>query len=258
MRASALLWCSLKAAGALSSGAAHALGAAAAPAAPRLAANHGPHSHFRISKPGGFLSQLVCAKRKPRQRLLGELFDFPAGTMAVGRLDEMSEGLLLLTTDGQVSYRVTTGGFFEKEYWVQVQGVVSAEALEKLQKGLALTADGEKFTTKPCTASLLQVAPDFGPRARARVQDTRKLLDGTFLTIPTTWLSVVLREGKNRQVRKMTAAVGHPTLRLVRVRIGHVTLDGLEQGDVEQLPQWQVDPFLLVGDVVDRAEAAEP
>ncbi|WP_439882611.1 pseudouridine synthase [Pontibacter sp. MBLB2868] len=181
------------------------------------------HRHFLIHKPYGFISQFVCDKKK--KKLLGELYDFPEGTMAIGRLDEDSEGLLLLTTDGKMSEYVRSSKI-EKEYYAQVDGLIDEIAMEKLQNGVEISIEGLKYQTKPCKAFKLDPAPVFPERSR-RIRDDRHG--------PTSWVSITLTEGKNRQVRKMTAAAGFPTLRLIRVRIGALNLSDMPTGAVEEI-----------------------
>ena len=178
------------------------------------------HRHFLIHKPYGYLSQFVCELKK--KKLLGELFDFPEGTMAIGRLDEESEGLLLLTTDGRMSEHIRSKKI-EKEYYAQVDGLITNEALLQLQQGVEIGVRSEKYFTLPCTAYRLESSPDIAPRVK-KIRDERHG--------PTCWISIVLNEGKVRQVRKMTAAVGFPTLRLLRVRIGNFKLHALKAGEV--------------------------
>ena len=191
------------------------------------------HRHFAIHKPLGFLSQFINNEKKRRTKpLLGELYDFPIGTMAIGRLDKNSEGLLFLTTHGIVSEQVR-GKTIEKEYYAQVDGMISDEAILHLSKGVDLRIKGEDYTTKPCKVFRVDPEPDFPERAR-RIRDARHG--------PTSWVSITLTEGKYRQVRKMTAAVGFATLRLIRVRIGSYTLDGLVSGGVIELESF--DPYL--------------
>ncbi len=182
------------------------------------------HRHFIINKPYGYLSQYKYDLKR-KKKLLGELHDFPEGIMAIGRLDEDSEGLLLLTTDGKVSEQIRSKKI-EKEYYVQLDGIVSPEAIAKLQNGVEIGFDGEKYTTKPCKAFIVNEVPDFGIRAK-KIRDERHG--------PTSWASITVIEGKFRQVRKMTAAVGFPTLRLVRVRIGNVFLNDLKAGEVLEI-----------------------
>ena len=181
------------------------------------------HQHFILHKPWGTISQFVnLAKRK--KKLLGELYNFPNGTMAIGRLDVTSEGLLLLTTDGKVSEEIRSNKF-EKEYYVQVDGVITQEAVEKLKKGVEIGFSGKKYQTKPGKSFLIDT-PKFPLRSQ-KIRDDRHG--------PTSWVAIVIKEGKFRQVRKMTAAVGYPTLRLIRVRIGTLCLDGLKVGAVKEV-----------------------
>lgn len=190
------------------------------------------HRHFKIHKPYGFLSQFINnqSKRKSSKRLLGELNDFPEGTMAIGRLDEDSEGLLLLTTNGIVSEQVRSKKV-EKEYYVQLDGIITEGAIEELKNGVEIGIHGKKYMTLPCQAILLIPAPEFKERSR-RVRSDRHG--------PTSWISIIITEGKFRQVRKMTAAVGFPTLRLIRMRIGNILLDTLESGGFQELKEFDL------------------
>ena len=182
------------------------------------------HQHFKIFKPYGFLSQFLPEQRK-KKHLLGELFNFPDKTMAIGRLDHDSEGLLLLTTDGMMSYKVRDKAI-EKEYYVQIDGAITATAMSQLQNGVEIGINGAKYLTLPCKAFKLDGEPQLPTRGR-KIRDARHG--------PTSWISITLCEGKNRQIRKMTAAVGFATLRLVRVRIGDIHIDSLIAGDVVTL-----------------------
>jgi 23S rRNA pseudouridine2457 synthase len=179
------------------------------------------HQHFIIHKPYGYLSQFKY-ELKRNKKLLGELYDFPEGIMAIGRLDEDSEGLLLLTTDGMMS-EIIRSKKVEKEYYVQVDGIISQEAIEKLKTGVEIGFNGKKYITKHCQAAILQTIPQFGERSK-KIRDERHG--------PTSWLTITITEGKFRQVRKMTSAVGFPTLRLVRVRVGQMQLKTLKSGQV--------------------------
>ena len=181
------------------------------------------HRHFIIHKPYGYLSQFVNNQStRKNKKLLGELHEFPKGTMAIGRLDQDSEGLLLLTTDGKVSLQVRSK-HIEKEYYVQVDGEITQAAIEFLKTGVEIGIRDQKYITLPCEAAILNPPPleEVGFR---KIRDERH---GA-----TSWISITIKEGKNRQVRKMTAAVGFPTLRLVRVRIGDNHLDKLAKGAV--------------------------
>ncbi|MCK0130435.1 pseudouridine synthase [Flavobacteriaceae bacterium F08102] len=188
------------------------------------------HKHYHLHKPYGYLSQFVNNQNKRKnKRLLGALFDFEPNTMAIGRLDETSEGLLFLTTDGKVSEYIRSAKV-AKEYHVQVDGIINNRAIEQLQKGLQISVHGKPYQTKPCQAFLLPSGTSY-PIANRKVRDERHG--------PTSWLGIIIHEGKFRQVRKMTAAVGFPTLRLVRVRIGktHLSLAAGEVKEVDSLYQ---------------------
>jgi 23S rRNA pseudouridine2457 synthase len=181
------------------------------------------HQHFKIHKPYGYLSQFESnAKHERNKKFLGELHNFPEGIMAIGRLDKNSEGLLLLTTNGQVSFDICSNKV-DKEYYAQVDGAISNEAITQLQQGIEIGFDGIKYTTLPCEVSAFKTSPDV-PERQQKIRDDRHG--------PTSWISIIITEGKFRQVRKMTSAVGFPTLRLIRVRVGNITLDTLNSGDV--------------------------
>ncbi|RSK40388.1 pseudouridine synthase [Mangrovimonas spongiae] len=172
--------------------------------------------HFKIHKPYGYLSQFVNNQNKRRnKKLLGELGEFPENTMAIGRLDETSEGLLLLTTCGKTSHYINSSKV-EKEYLAQVDGVITENALNQLKTGVTISINGKPYQTKPCQVTT-NINPNHFPIEKRHVRDSRHG--------PTSWVSITLTEGKFRQVRKMTAKVGFPTLRLVRVRIGNIHLD---------------------------------
>jgi 23S rRNA pseudouridine2457 synthase len=182
------------------------------------------HSHFILHKPYGYLSQFIY-ELKRKKKLLGELYDFPPGTMAIGRLDEDSEGLLFLTTDGKMS-EIVRSKKVDKEYYVQVDGIINQEAIEKMKNGVEIGFNGTKYMTKPCESFIINEIPNFGVRGK-KIRDERHG--------PTSWASITVTEGKFRQVRKMTAAVGFPTLRLVRVRIGNVHLGDLQAGEMKEV-----------------------
>jgi 23S rRNA pseudouridine2457 synthase len=172
-----------------------------------------------FNKPYGVLSQFTP---EGRWRGLKEFIAVPEVYVA-GRLDADSEGLLLLTSDGALQARISDPRFkMEKTYWVQVEGVPDEAALAALRQGVQLN-DG---MTRPANARLIDTPPGLWEREPpVRVRKA----------IPTAWLELGIREGRNRQVRRMTAAVGFPTLRLVRAAIGPYTLDGLAPG------QWRED-----------------
>ena len=185
------------------------------------------HTHFKVYKPYGMLSQLSSNDERQlrKKRFLSELYTWPDGIMPIGRLDEKSEGLLLMTTDGKLSDTINRSGI-EKEYYAQVDGLITEEAILQLSKGVTIGFEGKKYRTKPCEIKLVRVPPNFPDRGK-KLRDARHG--------PTPWIRIILTEGKFRQVRKMTSAVGFPTLRLVRVRVGGITIEGLSTGEVQRL-----------------------
>lgn len=171
-----------------------------------------------FNKPYGVLCQFRRTDDKPT---LADFFDDPT-IHACGRLDHDSEGLLLLTDDGKLNSRITEPKFkLAKTYWAQVDNDISEDAVQQLQRGVQLN-DG---MTRPAQALKLN-EPELWPRTppiRYRA------------SIPTSWVELVISEGRNRQVRRMTAAVGYPTLRLVRVQIGDWKVDGLAAGEWREI-----------------------
>lgn len=187
------------------------------------------HRHFLLNKPYGFLSQFINNKRR-KKKLLSELHGFPEGTMAIGRLDVKSEGLLMLTTNGKLSQLVRSQKI-EKEYWVEVDGIINEANIQRMAAGIVIRTDGKTFQTLPCTVKAID-APQYNFIAKRKVRDERHG--------KTSWLSICLREGKFHQVRKMTAAVGHSTLRLIRYRIGEERLDKLKCAEVKEVDHFQL------------------
>ncbi len=184
------------------------------------------HKHFALYKPYGYLSQFVNNQTKRKnKKLLGELYDFPKGTMAIGRLDEKSEGLLLLTTNGKTSEYIRSNKI-EKEYYVQVDGIPKDKDLDILRNGVEISTNEGLYTTKKCFIDFLKDIPNFPERSK-KVRDDRHG--------PTTWIRIIICEGKFRQIRKMTAKIKFPTLRLVRIRIGNISLENLKLGEVKNI-----------------------
>ncbi|WP_026734087.1 pseudouridine synthase [Fischerella sp. PCC 9605] len=186
-------------------------------------------NHYRyllFYKPYGVLSQFT--KDTPTRNTLKDYISIP-DVYPVGRLDWDSEGLLLLTNDGQLQYRLSNPRFGHKRsYWVQVERIPDATALKKLEEGVVI----QDYRTRPAKVQLLSqepIVPDRDPPIRFRKN------------VPTAWLEMTLTEGKNRQVRRMTAAVGFPTLRLVRFAIAHLHLDGLQPGQWRNLTSSELE-----------------
>lgn len=171
-----------------------------------------------FNKPYGVLSQFTAGSSGDQNRpTLAQYIKLP-NVYPAGRLDHDSEGLLLLTDDGQVQHHIAHPAHkLPKTYWVQVEGAPNSYALTKLRQGVELN-DG---ITLPAEARLIPT-----PKLWERDPPIRSRQN-----IPTQWLEIVITEGKNRQIRRMTAAVGHPTLRLVRVKIGNWTLEGIAPGE---------------------------
>lgn len=179
-----------------------------------------------FNKPYGVLSRFT-PDGSPNRPLVE--FGFPKNVYPLGRLDADSEGLLLLSDEPGLNHRILDPvEGHTREYWVQVERAPAATALRQLQKGLLI----QGHQTRPCRAWILAPQPELPPREPPI--RFRK-------TVPTCWLGIELIEGKNRQVRRMTAAIGHPTVRLVRVRIGLLTLGDLEPGKWRALGQAERD-----------------
>jgi len=184
---------------------------------------------LRLNKPYDVLCQFSEAGAR---RTLAECVRI-ADVYPAGRLDRDSEGLLLLTDDGALQHRISHPSHkLSKIYWVQVEGDISAEAIQHLRRGVQLK-DG---MTRPATVKKMNEPDQLwqrDPPIRVRA------------AIPTSWIQLQISEGRNRQVRRMTAAVGFPTLRLIRYAIGSITLDGLQPGEFDSLDEtelWSLFP----------------
>lgn len=182
------------------------------------------YHYFIIYKPYLVQSQFSSVEGK---QTLADFFDVPKDVYPVGRLDYDSEGLLILTNDKQLNHRLLNPMFkHEREYWVQVDGDINDKAIDQLAKGVIINVDGKQYKTTSARVDRFNnepIVPVRNPPIRFRK------------SIPAPWISLCLTEGKNRQVRKMTASVGFPTLRLIRYRIEKVTVDGLQPGDLVSL-----------------------
>ena len=160
------------------------------------------------------------------KQCLKDFFSVDKDVYPVGRLDYDSEGLLILTNDTALNHKLLHPSFkHQRQYMVQVDGQITTEALTMLQKGVDIKVNGNTYRTSPCKAVLLQdpVVPERNPPIRYRKN------------IPTSWIGLTLTEGKNRQVRKMTAAVGFPTLRLIRTAIENINIGNLQPGNSKTL-----------------------
>ena len=187
------------------------------------------YRYILFHKPYGVLSQFTPEAHG--QRTLSE-FRLPKGLYAAGRLDADSEGLLLLTNDGSLINQLLEPGNHERTYLVQVEGVATPKARLELETGVTI----QGYVTLPAKARLLDTEPVLLPRnPPIRVRKS----------IPTSWIEIKLREGKNRQVRRMTAAVGFPTLRLVRVAIDGLKLGDLAAGNWRELNPNEVQALVI-------------
>lgn len=158
------------------------------------------------------------------KQTLMDFFKVPKDVYPVGRLDFDSEGLLLLTNDTSINNKLLNPAHAHvREYWVQVDGDISSDAIDRLEQGVLINIEGKKHHTLPCTVTRFSSDPEV-PERHPPIR-VRK-------SIPAPWIKIILTEGKNRQVRKMTAAVGFPTLRLIRYRIGACTLGKLQPGEM--------------------------
>jgi len=182
------------------------------------------YRYFAIYKPHGMLSQFTSEGDHPTLSALN--FEFPKDAYPVGRLDTDSEGLLLLTNDKRVNdLLLNPDRKHNRTYAIQVEGQIVEEAIKKLEGGLTINEKGKIYKTLPAKASIIDepALPERNPPVRFRKN------------IPTSWVELNLVEGKNRQVRRMTAAVGYPTLRLVRMGIESFSLSKMESGIVEEI-----------------------
>lgn len=185
--------------------------------------------YFLIYKPFQVLSQFTSIEGK---LCLKDILHVPTDVYPVGRLDYDSEGLLLITNDKSINQQLLNPIFaHQRTYWVQVDGAITTEALAQLSKGVTINVDGKSYKTKPAKLEHLPDAlqvPDRNPPIRFRKN------------IPTSWVSIQLTEGKNRQVRKMFAQVGFPVLRLIRAKLGKYSIQDMQPGDCLSLTASEV------------------
>ena len=179
--------------------------------------------YIAFYKPYGVLTQFTG---EGGDRTLAD-FNLPKNVYAAGRLDKDSEGLLILTDDGVFNQKLTNPkSNKEKTYYVQVENIPTEESLSQMRRGLKI----KDYTTKPCKVRILD---DPGFEERDPPIRERK-------SIPTCWIEIIISEGKNRQVRRMTAKIGHPTLRLVRISMGKLQLGSLKQGEWREVEKSEI------------------
>lgn len=183
-----------------------------------------PLRYFIIYKPYQVLTQF---SQQGNKQTLKDFFNVPTDVYPVGRLDYDSEGLLILTNDKQLNHSLLHPKFkHEREYWVQVDGLITNEAIETLKSGIDIHIGGKIHHTQKCFAAILNETPDV-PQRNPPIRFRKN--------IPAPWIRIVLHEGRNRQVRRMLAAVGFPVLRLIRVRIGHIKINSLSPGEMMEI-----------------------
>lgn len=193
------------------------------------------NKYFVVHKPFNVLSQFTSQDGK---KTLKDFFNVPVNVYPVGRLDYDSEGLLILTDDKLLNdYLLNPLHNHEREYWVQVEGDITSEAIEQLRKGVTININGKTYHTKKCFAEKISQPP--GIKERNPPIRYRK-------NIPESWLRLILTEGKNRQVRKMTAKAGFPTLRLIRCRIAKITIEDLQPGEMKILSHTELYNLLQI------------
>ena len=191
--------------------------------------------YYLIYKPYQVLSQFTSSDGK---LCLKDILNVPKDVYPVGRLDYDSEGLLLLTNDTSINHQLLHPKFAHaRTYWVQVDGAITNDAIEALSKGVTISVDGKTYETKKSTLKILSdklLVPERNPPIRVRK------------SIPTSWVSIQLTEGKNRQVRKMFASVGFPVVRLIRSQIGQFSIAQMQPSDCLSLSFEEVQNALFV------------
>ena len=190
--------------------------------------------YYLVYKPFGMMSQFSKENEKPT---LAEIkFDFPTDAYPVGRLDADTEGLLLLTNDTSINNKLLNPkNGHKRTYMAQLDGAITEEAIKQLRKGVTITIDGKAYKTLPAQINLVKEEPALPPRnppIRVRAN------------IPTSWIELTLIEGKNHQVRKMCAKAGFPVLRLVRIKIGNLSLGNLQPNKVKELTEQEIETLV--------------
>jgi 23S rRNA pseudouridine2457 synthase len=180
-------------------------------------------SYYIIYKPYKMISQFTSEHKK---KCLSDLeFTFAKDVYSVGRLDENSEGLLILTNDKSLNHRLLKPEYEHKRiYLVQLQGIVTEAAMKEIEAGITIALDAGPYVTKPCKVKKVKKPESLAPRAHPINE-----------RLPTSWIELTLTEGKYHQVRKMTAGVGFPCLRLIRIAIEDLRIENMQPGDVREL-----------------------
>ncbi|MCA6474712.1 MAG: pseudouridine synthase [Chitinophagaceae bacterium] len=180
--------------------------------------------YYLFYKPFQVLSAFTSDDGK---KTLADCIRVPRDVYPVGRLDYDSEGLLLLTNDRSLNQQLLHPAFHHpRTYLVQVEGKITEQAVQQLSTGVSIRVGTEKYTTRPTTVQIINPAPEL-PERNPPIRFRKN--------VPDTWISITLTEGKNRQVRKMTAGVGFPTLRLIRIAIGSLSLGNLKPGQLLEI-----------------------
>lgn len=193
------------------------------------------NNYFIVHKPFNVLSQFSSTEGKKN---LKDFFKVPSDVYPVGRLDFDSEGLLIITNDKELNHSLLNPRHgHEREYWVQVEGTIEQKKITELKAGVQINMNGKKYQTRNCMAEIFTTHPivsERNPPIRYRK------------SIPDSWLKIILTEGKNRQVRKMTASIGFPTLRLIRYRIEKITLENLLPGEMKPISKQELYNLLQI------------
>jgi len=177
------------------------------------------HHYIAFYKPYGVLSQFTA--ECPSQHTLADYLDLPKDVYPIGRLDKDSEGLLLLTNDNRFKHALLDPRHkVPKRYYCQLEGIITNEAIHALQRGVDIVVRKKTYHTLP--ADVRRIEPPDLPERQPPIRYRK--------TVPTSWIAITLREGKNRQIRKMCARVGFPVLRLIRTGVGHYTMQNLQPG----------------------------
>ncbi|MEO6869960.1 MAG: pseudouridine synthase [Ginsengibacter sp.] len=192
------------------------------------------NNYFIVYKPFMVLCQFTSEDEK---KTLADFFSLPPGVYPVGRLDYDSEGLLILTDDKKLNALLLSPQYkHEREYYVQVEGEIIRAAIEELCNGVKIKIKSGNYFTKKCSVEKIKT-----PNVTERVPPVRFRK-----TVPDSWIKIILTEGKNRQVRKMTASVGYPTLRLIRNRIELISLHSMQPGELKKLSQQELYNLLKI------------